>query len=57
VSLAALVRHFCLRAGLPESRVDVTGPWGAVKGHAIGKPVSPRASITTLARHFGFDAV
>ncbi|MBD3763003.1 MAG: glycoside hydrolase/phage tail family protein, partial [Rhizorhabdus sp.] len=57
VSLAALVRHLCLRAGLPEDRIDVTGLWGAVEGYAIGVLESPRASITTLSRHFGFDAV
>lgn len=57
VSLAALVRHLCLRAGLPEDRIDVTGLWGAVEGYAIGALESPRASITTLSRHFGFDAV
>ncbi|WP_420024188.1 baseplate multidomain protein megatron (plasmid) [Cereibacter azotoformans] len=57
VSLAALVRHLCLRAGLPAHRIDVTGLWGAVEGYVIGALESPRASITTLARHFGFDAV
>ncbi|NHF74950.1 baseplate multidomain protein megatron [Paracoccus xiamenensis] len=57
VSLASLVRHLCLRAGLPESRVDVSGLWGAAEGYAITALESPRASITTLARHFGFDAV
>jgi hypothetical protein len=57
VSLAALVRHLCLRAGLPESLIDVTGLWGAVEGYAITALESPRASITTLSRHFGFDAV
>jgi len=57
VSLAALVRHLCLRAGLPASRIDVSGLWGAVEGYVIGALESPRASITTLARHFGFDAV
>ena len=57
VSLAALVRHLCLRAGMPEARIDVTGLWGAVEGYAIGALESPRASITTLSRHFGFDAV
>ncbi|PPB79431.1 putative tail protein [Albidovulum inexpectatum] len=57
VSLAALVRHLCLRAGLPEDRIDVTGLWGAVEGYVIGALESPRASITMLARHFGFDAV
>jgi hypothetical protein len=56
-SLAALVRHLCLRAGMPEARIDVTGLWGAVEGYAIGALESPRASITTLSRHFGFDAV
>ena len=57
VSLAALVRHLCLRAGLPEDRIDVSGLWGAVEGHAITALESPRASITTLSRHFGLDAV
>lgn len=57
VSLAPLVRHLCLRAGLPENRIDVTDLWGAVEGYAIGALESPRASITTLSRHFGFDAV
>lgn len=57
VSLAGLVRHLCLRAGLPEDRIDVTGLWGAVEGYAVGALESPRASITTLSRHFGFDAV
>ena len=57
MSLAALVRHLCLRAGLPEARIDVTGLWGAVEGYAITALESPRASITTLSRHFGFDAV
>ncbi|MGN6550644.1 MAG: baseplate multidomain protein megatron [Pararhizobium sp.] len=57
VSLAALVRHLCLRAGMPEDRIDVSGLWGAIEGYAIGALESPRASITTLARHFGFDAV
>ncbi|EPX87686.1 Putative phage tail protein/GTA TIM-barrel-like domain protein [Rubellimicrobium thermophilum DSM 16684] len=57
VSLAALVRHLCLRAGLPEDRIDVSGLWGAVEGYVIGALESPRASISTLARHFGFDAI
>lgn len=57
VSLAALVRHLCLRAGLPKASVDVSGLWGAVEGYAIGALESPRASITTLSRHFGFDTV
>ena len=57
VSLAALVRHLCLRAGMPESLFDVSGLWGAVEGYVISALEAPRASISTLARHFGFDAV
>jgi hypothetical protein len=51
------VRHLCLRAGLAESLIDVSGLWGAVEGYVIGALESPRASISTLARHFGFDAI
>jgi len=57
VSLAALVRHLCLRAGMPEALIDVSGLWGAVEGYAIAALEAPRSSISTLARHFGFDAV
>ncbi|SDL03948.1 Putative phage tail protein [Meinhardsimonia xiamenensis] len=57
VSLAALVRHLCLRAGLAEERIDVSGLWGAVEGYVITALESPRTSISMLARHFGFDAV
>ncbi len=57
VSLAALVRHLCLRAGMPENRIDVSGLWGALEGYVIGALESPRVSISNLARHFGFDAV
>ncbi|SEG29942.1 phage tail protein, partial [Jhaorihella thermophila] len=57
VSLAALVRHLCLRAGLAEERIDVSGLWGAVEGLVIPAIESPRTTISMLARHFGFDAV
>ena len=57
VSLAALVRQLCLRAGMPENQIDVSGLWGAVEGYVISALEAPRASISTLARHFGFDAV
>jgi len=57
VSLAALVRHLCLRAGLPAERIDVSGLWGAVEGYVISALEAPRASIGILARHFGVDAV
>nr|WP_313138313.1 phage tail protein [Paracoccus jeotgali] len=57
VSLAALVRHLCLRAGLADPWIDVSGLTGAVDGYVISALESPRTSITMLARHFGFDAV
>ena len=57
VSLGALVRALCARAGLPESQIDVSDLWGAVEGYAITALESPRASIAPLARHFGFDVV
>jgi hypothetical protein len=57
VSLAALVRHLCHRAGMPDAFIDVSGLWGAVEGYAITALEAPRSSISTLARHFGFDAI
>ena len=57
VSLAALVRHLCLRAGMPSAWIDVSGLTGAADGYVISALESPRTSITMLARHFGFDAV
>ena len=57
VSLAALVRHLCLRAGLADAWIDVSGLTGAVDGYVVSALESPRTSITMLARHFGFDAV
>jgi hypothetical protein len=57
VSLAALVRHLCLRAGLPEVPDRRHRPLGRGRGlRHHGALESPRASITTLSRHFGFDA-
>jgi hypothetical protein len=57
VSLAALVRHLCLAAGMDSAHIDVSGLWGAVEGLVIPAIESPRATISMLARHFGFDAV
>jgi len=57
VSLAALVRHLCLRAGMPEALIDVAGLWDAVEGCAITALEAPIPSISKLARHFGFDAI
>ncbi|WP_347268124.1 glycoside hydrolase TIM-barrel-like domain-containing protein [Paracoccus sp. (in: a-proteobacteria)] len=57
VSLAALVRHLCLRAGMRPDWIDSSGLTGAADGYVISALESPRTSITMLARHFGFDAV
>jgi len=51
------VRRMCLRAGLADTLIDVSGLWGAVEGYVITALESPRASISMLAQHFGFDAV
>lgn len=56
VSLAALVRHLCVRAGLPVERCDVSALYGAVDGYVISGLESPRTSLAMLGRHFGFDA-
>jgi hypothetical protein len=42
---------------MPEALIDVSGLWGAVEGYAITALEAPRSSISTLARHFGFDAI
>ena len=42
---------------MAEALIDVSGLWGAVEGYVISALEAPRASISTLARHFGFDAV
>ncbi|MEC3860140.1 glycoside hydrolase TIM-barrel-like domain-containing protein [Mesobacterium sp. TK19101] len=57
VSLAALVRNLCLSAGMDAAHIDVSGLWGVVEGLVIPAIESPRATISMLARHFGFDAV
>ncbi len=57
VGLGALVRELCRRAGLDDSLIDVSELSDTVPGFVISALESPRASISTLARHFGFDAV
>ncbi|WP_457650483.1 baseplate multidomain protein megatron, partial [Profundibacter sp.] len=57
VGLGALVRELCRRAGLDDNLVDVSALSDTVPGFVISALESPRASISTLARHFGFDAV
>ena len=56
VSLAALVRDLCRSAGLAEDQIDTSGLWGQVEGLVIAGLDAPRATLTMLARHFGFDA-
>ena len=55
--LGALVRELCRRAGLDDSLIDVSALSDTVPGFVISALESPRASISVLARHFGFDAV
>ncbi len=57
VGLGALVRELCRRAGLEDALIDVSELSDTVPGFVISALESPRASISTLARHFGFDAV
>jgi len=57
VSLGALVRELCRRAGLPDAQIDASALADVVHGYLITALESPRASIAPLARHFGFDAV
>jgi len=57
VGLGALVRELCRRAGLDDTLIDVSELSDTVPGFVISALESPRASISTLARHFGFDAV
>jgi len=40
-----------------KALIDVTSLRGAVEGYAITALEAPRSSISTLARHFGFDAI
>ena len=44
------------KVGVP-AQAHRRGLWGAVEGYVIAALEAPRASISTLARHFGFDAV
>jgi hypothetical protein len=57
VSLGALVRELCRRAGLPDAQIDASALAEVVHGYLITALESPRASIAPLARHFGFDAI
>ncbi len=57
VGLGALVRDLCRAAGLPDTPVDVSELSDIVPGFVVSALESPRASIATLARHFGFDAI
>jgi len=57
VGLGALVRELCRRAGLEDALIDVSALSDTVPGFVISALESPRASISVLARHFGFDAV
>jgi hypothetical protein len=55
--LAELVRELCTRAGVPSDLIDTAELAGSVPGFVIGALESPRASIETLSKLFGFDGV
>ena len=57
ITLAALLRELYTRAGLDAALIDASELADIVQGYVITALESPRASIATLARHFGFDAV
>jgi len=56
ISLGALVRELCGRAGLDAVLVNVSELADIVQGYVITALESPRASISVFAQHFGFDA-
>lgn len=56
VSLRALVRHLCMRAGLSASQIDASRLTGAVEGFLMVSLESPRQTIGGLSRMFAFDA-
>jgi hypothetical protein len=56
-SLGAVVRDFCLRAGLADELIDTTALTGVLTGYAVQSLESARGAIEPLRRFFGFDAV
>ncbi len=56
-SLAAVVRDFCLRAGLDAGLIDTTALTGVMTGYALTSIESARSAIEPLRRFFAFDAV
>lgn len=54
--LAAIVRDICLRAGLDDAAIDVTGLNELVDGYAIVNQTSARDAIEQLMQGFMFDA-
>ena len=56
-ALGAVVADLCEAAGLDASRIDVSDLRGAVEGMSLENIEAPRASLSALARHFGFDAI
>ncbi|MGB7316967.1 MAG: glycoside hydrolase/phage tail family protein [Planktotalea sp.] len=54
-SLGSVVAEICLRAG--ETRFDVTGLYGVVRGYQIADILEARSALQPLMLRFGFDAV
>ncbi|PZX03196.1 baseplate multidomain protein megatron, partial [Celeribacter halophilus] len=55
-SLRSLVSRLCIQAGLDTDEFDVSDLRGAVQGISIVSLTSPRSTIASLAKQYGFDA-
>lgn len=56
-SLGAIVRLLCVKAGLPENRLDVSRLTQRVEGYVITRQASARQLIEELMAAYFFDAV
>jgi hypothetical protein len=54
-SLASVVAEICLHVG--ETRFDVSGLYGVVRGYQIADVLEARSALQPLMLRFGFDAV
>nr|WP_155480870.1 glycoside hydrolase TIM-barrel-like domain-containing protein [Rhodoplanes serenus] len=57
MQLSAIVRDLCLRAGLAEAEIDVSGLTDEVTGYVVMERKSIREMIAVLQTAFLFDAV
>lgn len=57
ITLGEIVSDLCLRAGLPDDRIDVSDLTECVDGYAIGTVMSARDAIQPLRSYGWFDCV